>query len=341
MVAYYVHRSSHLKYLDLSDNVIDKKVADYFGEAINHCTVNHPDLYGDRRSDASSQIKTLDDYRVESDNDEPDPFEHRQAPLLTSRISSTTGLTSLRLENCSLRNTVLESLANSVRTSGIKHISLRRNRINQMGAVALAVLIRDYELSQPGAPASSSSIQTTGKTGIGQTSSLTVGQIDNPNLIAGSFGKPYSSGPVSSPTTGSHSHTHHPRVHDHDNMSLRASTPEVTDHLSPSSPSSLALSDAEDNDTSFGPERNQGRVSVSAREASRYAEMRTRLQKQIETFPRVGSLLTLDIRGNDIKVSHKTSANENVADRFSGRHHVHKPGFEAQSYSPSPQSERQ
>ena len=35
--------------------------------------------------------------------------------------------------------------------------------------------------------------------------------------------------------------------------------------------------------------------------------MRMRLQRQIEVLPRVGTLLTLDIRSNDIKVCTKTT----------------------------------
>lgn len=75
------------------------------------------------------------------------------APLLRSRHQSThsSSLTSLRMENCSLKNSALEVLAHGVRHSNVKHISLRKNRINHMGAVALALLIRDYELPASGA----------------------------------------------------------------------------------------------------------------------------------------------------------------------------------------------
>ena len=37
------------------------------------------------------------------------------------------------------------------------------------------------------------------------------------------------------------------------------------------------------------------------REAVRHAEMKARLKKQIDALPRVGSLLTLDVRSNEIK----------------------------------------
>lgn len=50
----------------------------------------------------------------------------------------------LRMDSCGLRSTTLEALAHGVRTSDLKHISLRNNRIGQLGAVSLAVMIRDY-----------------------------------------------------------------------------------------------------------------------------------------------------------------------------------------------------
>ncbi|KAJ7241653.1 hypothetical protein C8J57DRAFT_1192532 [Mycena rebaudengoi] len=54
------------------------------------------------------------------------------------------GLVSLKLDDCSLRPAALESLSRAVRTSTLRNISLRHNRINQTGAVALALMIRDY-----------------------------------------------------------------------------------------------------------------------------------------------------------------------------------------------------
>lgn len=54
------------------------------------------------------------------------------------------GLVSLRLDDCSLRAPALEVLARTVRTSSLRNISLRHNRINATGAIALALMIRDY-----------------------------------------------------------------------------------------------------------------------------------------------------------------------------------------------------
>ncbi|CCM02426.1 uncharacterized protein FIBRA_04524 [Fibroporia radiculosa] len=54
------------------------------------------------------------------------------------------GLVSLRLDDCSLRPAALDALANTVRKSSLRNISLRLNRINATGAVAIALMIRDY-----------------------------------------------------------------------------------------------------------------------------------------------------------------------------------------------------
>ncbi|KZO90783.1 hypothetical protein CALVIDRAFT_558476 [Calocera viscosa TUFC12733] len=54
------------------------------------------------------------------------------------------GLITLRLDNCSLKPASLEILAHAIRPSQLCHLSLRSNRISASGAVALAVLMKDY-----------------------------------------------------------------------------------------------------------------------------------------------------------------------------------------------------
>ncbi|KIL56431.1 hypothetical protein M378DRAFT_17099 [Amanita muscaria Koide BX008] len=53
-------------------------------------------------------------------------------------------LVSLRMDDCQLRPAALETLCRAVRTSSLRNISLRYNRISASGAVALALMIRDY-----------------------------------------------------------------------------------------------------------------------------------------------------------------------------------------------------
>lgn len=54
------------------------------------------------------------------------------------------GIQSLRLDNCHMRPGVLDALASGIRSSELRHLSLRNNRIGPLGAVSLAVMIRDY-----------------------------------------------------------------------------------------------------------------------------------------------------------------------------------------------------
>lgn len=312
LIAYYVRRSPYLKYLDASDNIIDKKIADLIGQAIARHHASSEKKFSQQALSTSPSTGTEGKASKEpsaaeevahpsegSEEDEPDPFEYRRATLLQYDGSSTSGLSSLRLENCSLRNPVLDSLSNSIRQSRIKHVSLRRNHINQLGAVALAVLIRDYELSP--SPFASATTTLSQHLSISDTTAdqQSMRHVDAPKSDSDTL-RPHSASTGNSVTAS----LHH-LVSSEGTTSLqsfRPSTPDRNDALSPSSSSSHSVSDVDDHENSFGPERNRGRVSVPQREAVRYAEMRQRLQKQIEVLPRVGNLLTLDIRSNDIRV---------------------------------------
>ncbi|EMD36293.1 hypothetical protein CERSUDRAFT_95631 [Gelatoporia subvermispora B] len=66
------------------------------------------------------------------------------------------GLVSLRLDDCSLKPAALDALANSVRTSSLRNISLRHNRISTTGAVAVALMIKDYPDRYPSTSTGSS-----------------------------------------------------------------------------------------------------------------------------------------------------------------------------------------
>ncbi|GJE92479.1 RNI-like protein [Phanerochaete sordida] len=68
------------------------------------------------------------------------------------------GLVSLRLDDCSLKPQALDALAHAVRVSSLRNISLRYNKINATGAVAVALMIRDYPDRFPIANGSTSSI---------------------------------------------------------------------------------------------------------------------------------------------------------------------------------------
>ncbi|PWN24856.1 RNI-like protein [Jaminaea rosea] len=103
----------------------------------------HADSDSDSDSDSASASSSSS-----SSNAEP---LMPPAPLLRSSSSGSgyggdgSNLTSLRLENCSLRSgPTLALLAEGVRHSALKHISLRRNRIGPQGAAGLAAILVDW-----------------------------------------------------------------------------------------------------------------------------------------------------------------------------------------------------
>ncbi|OBZ77463.1 hypothetical protein A0H81_01899 [Grifola frondosa] len=87
-------------------------------------------------------------------------------------VSPAPGLLSLRLDDCSMKPAALDALAHSVRTSSLRNISLRHNRINVNGAVALALMIKDYPDRAPIAAGNGNSVPSSPVTG-SNPSSLT------------------------------------------------------------------------------------------------------------------------------------------------------------------------
>ncbi|GBB88317.1 hypothetical protein RclHR1_14890007 [Rhizophagus clarus] len=54
-------------------------------------------------------------------------------------------LETLKLDDCGLKNNVLEVLGPSIRRSNLRNLSLRFNRINHVGAIWIGVMLRDYD----------------------------------------------------------------------------------------------------------------------------------------------------------------------------------------------------
>ncbi|KAG6896973.1 hypothetical protein C0992_004975 [Termitomyces sp. T32_za158] len=87
------------------------------------------------------QAKNLQFLDLSQNNLDKKSVEYIVAALATA---PNPGLVSLRIDDCQLRPAPLETLSRAVRTSSLRNISLRHNRINATGAVALALMIRDY-----------------------------------------------------------------------------------------------------------------------------------------------------------------------------------------------------
>lgn len=212
-------------------------------------------------------------------------------------------VSSLRLENCGLRGGVLEALgalftlrlllfspdrsdqltmnplrtrraAQGVRTSQLKHISLRRNRINAPGAVQLALMIRDY-------PLFSNSSSTTTAVSDSLPSHSTV---SSPSLWG------FTNGGSSTPSSASYEQP--PSSFPFDSHSANS----VTARQRPLPPPPPASGGRE------AEEERQDGPAAAEREAWRLSEAKVRLKRQVEELPRVGALLTLDVKGNDIRV---------------------------------------
>ena len=131
-VGIFMRRAKALKYLDLSENNINKASLEHIAGALAKQSAEA------KRADSGPRVDGEDE---EDDGETPLTI---QARLLVEDTDETSSLTSLRLENCGLRTNSLEMLAQNVRFSDLNHLSLRRNKIGQIGAVALAVMLKDY-----------------------------------------------------------------------------------------------------------------------------------------------------------------------------------------------------
>lgn len=62
-------------------------------------------------------------------------------------------------------------------------------------------------------------------------------------------------------------------------------------------------SDAQGENSEAGLDKPSNPAAQAEREAWKADELRMRLKQQIADLPRIGSLLTLDVKGNDLRVS--------------------------------------
>ncbi|CAD6944496.1 unnamed protein product [Tilletia controversa] len=174
-VALFIRRAQALRYLDLSENVLNKAALGEIVAALERAPRELVSPAGERRKKREEAAKVGEKGEGEEEGkreglglgqDEPEfqPLLDEiplmpAAPLLrsydnpsppSSSLSASTPtahysqLSSLRLENCSLKTSTLELLAQGVRASELRHLSLRRNKISNAGASALALVLKDY-----------------------------------------------------------------------------------------------------------------------------------------------------------------------------------------------------
>ncbi|GAA5839102.1 hypothetical protein JCM11251_003677 [Rhodosporidiobolus azoricus] len=261
-----------------------------------------------KEEEQEQEQETEVEVEVEEPKSEPVEPLFDSAPLLKDDEEdggAVGAVMTLKLDNCGWKGGALEALANGLRTSQLKHVSLRRNRINAQNAVHLAVLIRDY-------PLSSSTTSTSAAT----STTSTLASDGGPFLVApwafslnnGGGGAIHpalespasitsSSQPFFSSTESGNSVTARQRPLPPPPSSSSATT-QATGH---DSPGSLPSSASEDEAGGILVERPSNPQAQAEMEAWRLSEARMRLRRQVDELPRVGALLTLDVKGNDIR----------------------------------------
>ncbi|KAF9238210.1 hypothetical protein BU15DRAFT_88452 [Melanogaster broomeanus] len=249
----------------------------------------------------ATKAKGLQFLDLSSTNLDKKAVEYIAACLTTPPES---GIVSLRLDDCSLRPNALEALARVVRTSSLRNISLRHNKITATGggAVALALMIRDYPDVVPAS--------TTSSTTASPTSSVFMSPPPSPLPSSLSLGPPTRAGPVlpppRHPSASGPQTTYTPYIP----RSKRGTAPAqpVNPLSATGQPVPIITSNSQGGVTTRHPpptlasNKNDG-VSVNGGLARHVGPSAALLDKvrALDTLPRLGALRTLDLRGNDLR----------------------------------------
>ncbi|KAI0646342.1 RNI-like protein [Trametes meyenii] len=234
----------------------------------------------------------------------------------------TPGLVSLRLDDCSLKPQALDALAHSVRVSSLRNISLRHNRISATGAVAIALMIKDYPDRFPATSADGTSVPSSPViSSASLVSSLSPPATpSSPSLplppshsVSGTSTPPLRSGPVLPPprhpsTVPQTTYTPYiPRSRR--GPSAGVPNPGNTNPLSPSGrPIPIITSSAQGGVTArlppppAHPARSNGHPG-GIDTALKHGPSAALLEqvRALDNLPRLGALRTLDLKGNDIR----------------------------------------
>ena len=208
------------------------------------------------------------------------------------------------MDGCSLRPAALEALAHAVRTAPLQHISLRNNRIAPSGAVALALMIKDYPDTVPHAsngfgsvPSSPSLSQpmplsppsTPRSTVMSPATAVRQAAIPAPPTQQATAGTTYTPYIPRSKRASAIAVTTAPASVDREERQVaRFSTSQgggvTTRHLPAQSPSEVVSA-----------------ATAAARAAGPSIALLDKV-RALDNLPRLGALKTLDLRGNDLRV---------------------------------------
>ncbi|KAJ7834248.1 hypothetical protein B0H14DRAFT_3087627 [Mycena olivaceomarginata] len=229
------------------------------------------------------------------------------------------GLVSLKLDDCGLRAAALETLSRAVRTSSLRNISLRHNKISPTGAVALALMIRDYPDVLAAPSSANSSVPP----------SPTVGNHSLP------FDAHHGPGHPASPHNHTNTHTGGGSILP-PSLSKLAPAPPPRHPATAAQPQKQTLTAAQTTYTPYVPRRRQQSANAGATAAAGAGAGATSTKavvassvlggvtarhvpspvpsfsdgpsaalldkvRALDALPRVGALRTLDLRGNDLR----------------------------------------
>ncbi|RDX54543.1 RNI-like protein [Lentinus brumalis] len=234
---------------------------------------------------------------------------------------SSSGLISLRLDDCALKPQALDVLAHAVRKSSLRNISLRHNRISATGAVAIALMIKDYpdrfpgtnEGSAPPSPATSTSSLGTFYSPPA-TPVVPTRTLPGANGTNGTITPPAKAGPILPPprhpaATPQTTYTPYIPRSRRGASAAGVPTPGHTNPLSPAGrPIPIIASSAQGGITArhpvpppppAHPNGTARGVDASLKHGPSAALLEQ--VRALDNLPRLGALQTLDLKGNDIR----------------------------------------
>jgi len=304
-VGVYLSKAVTLQFLDISQNNLDKRAVEYIAAALGTIPPSLPT----NPTDTPTSIPST-----------PSLESNSEPPLLHSKPDKP-NLMTLRIDDCNLRYPALEVLAHAVRNSPLQNISLRNNRISSQSAVALAIMIKDYpdaitqsgqyNLSPSSTPPPGSPVQS-------QPPAIPGGAIHQPRSL-------YASSPAASvvrqavinqtaqATIQPGATTYTPYIPRAKRGSVVAamSQPSSTERERQVPVISTSVGGGVTTATRPTPLPNPNHPSprevvnaaaAAARNAGPSAALLDKV-RALDNLPRLGALKTLDLRGNDLRVS--------------------------------------
>ena len=220
-------------------------------------------------------------------------------------------------------------VAKSVRTSSLRNISLRHNRITATGAVALAVMIRDYPDVVPG-----SANSPTGSTPLSPTASINsfmssppgTPTLSSPKITPVVLPLPSRTGPLAPPPKHPASAPPQTTYTPYIPRSRRGGPASTTPNpLSASGqPIPIITSSAQGGITTRHPVATQNSHENTPQSKHSQGPSAALLDKvrALDALPRLGALCTLDLKGNDLRVGSESFSSDCLLMSTEGRRHI-------------------